>query len=98
MNNANSAVNQLQQPISGKPPLEQAILMLDSEVGRLSNGLTELCLRLEPILGQIPEKNTKAPIPPNPGNSLVVEKLCQITINLESMSAILATVRARLEV
>lgn len=81
-----------------KPPLDQAILRLESEIGGLSNGLSELYSRLSPVLGVSKAAPTNTPNPQPIGSSAAVEMLQQLSVRVEMMHDELAFVHSRLEV
>lgn len=85
-------------PIASKAPLDQAIVTLDASADLLANHLTELYARLEPLMSQTVNKAQPSPIPAQPGSSIVVEKLHQVTQRIEFMVESLLHIRSRLEV
>lgn len=78
MNTNDSRIASATNAPSSKAPLEQAILRLESEIGHLSSGLSELYSRLSPVLGVSNAKPTNPECVQPIGSSAAVEMVQQL--------------------
>lgn len=94
---ANSNMTISAAPTS-KPPVSQAIAVLDSSIEILNSRLNVLYSALDPLLSQVPSKLSEPSPQIGQGTSSMVGKLNELIHHVEAMTEVMANIQSRLEV